>query len=50
MESEMTELGKKVLIDVQSEIWKYYDSVSVEYEDKEKPEDTIMKFFPICID
>lgn len=40
-----TELEEKIYNDIQSEIWKYYDSESIEYKDKEEPEDTIIDFF-----
>lgn len=40
-----TELEEKIYNDIQSEIWKYYDRESIEYKDKEEPEDTIIDFF-----
>lgn len=42
---ERTKLETKIYNDIQSEIWKYYNSKGVEYKDKEEPEDTIINFF-----
>jgi hypothetical protein len=42
---EKTELEEKIYNDVQTEIWKYYDSENIEYKDKEDPQDTIIDFF-----
>ena len=43
MENELTELEKRIYKDVQSEIWKYYDSVDIIYKE-ENFENTIIDF------
>lgn len=42
---EKTKLETEIYTDIQSEIWKYYNSKGVEYKDKEEPKDTIINFF-----